>query len=98
MPWPHLDPPRGGRDVAGACGCDPRKQARLSVPGAVRDPSCLRTKGDRVGVVSGCGLPPVHTLRPRGAGLPSCPARGLVPCRPRPYRGPLLYTGVMTTI
>ena len=33
-------------------------------------------------VVSGCGRPPVHTLRPRGAGLPSCPARGLVPCRP----------------
>eukprot|EP00976_Prorocentrum_cordatum_P094192 1189693-Prorocentrum_minimum.AAC.2 len=25
-----------------------------------------------------------------GAGPPSCPARGLVPCRPPPYRGPLL--------
>ena len=42
-------------------------------------------------MVSGCGLPPAHTLRPRGAGLPSCPARGLVPCRPPLPGSPSLY-------
>ena len=44
-------------------------------------------------MVSGCGLPPAHTLRPRGAGLPSCPARGLVPCRPPLPGSPSLVLG-----
>eukprot|EP00976_Prorocentrum_cordatum_P096029 1190397-Prorocentrum_minimum.AAC.1 len=35
-----------------------------------------------LGVVCGDGRLPEHTLRPLEAGPPSCPARGLVPCRP----------------